>query len=233
MPLVVDYLAFSHFTVDRLGQCSQDTLPVISIVDLFSRVPFMAHSLCYYETERMGKMKKRHNFKPYAIHILAINAIDEETFYLPAEQNAIIVCTNRSNRFIYACRPENILIMDFLDVEDKRIPGAFNRAHARMMIRFVENLSDHVTDIYVCCSKGGSRSPAVAAALLRMSGRKDADVWKNLYYVPNTLVYLNLCREFGFPTTRFSTWIRTHVNNRAFRKAQKGKPCKYERWQIL
>ena len=142
----------------------------------------------------MYRKKKIRNLKKYTVHILAITAVNAETFDLPPKQNAIIVCTNRYNKFIYACKPENILIIDFPDVEDKRYPGAFNSAHARKIIRFIKGLSDEVTDIYVCCSKGGSRSPAVAAALLRMSGRKDMAVWNNPYYVPNTLVYLRLCR---------------------------------------
>lgn len=179
-------------------------------------------------------MKKIRNIKKYVIHILAITAIDAETFDLPMEQNAIIVCTNRDNKYIYdICRPENILIINFTDVENKKFPGAFNGAHARKIINFINSLSDNITDLYVCCSKGGSRSPAVAAALLRMSGRKDSDVWNNPFYVPNTLVYLRLCREFGLPVTIFSTWIRTQKNKLAFRRAQKGIPCKYERWQII
>lgn len=69
-------------------------------------------------------MGKRYNLKTYTIHILAIRAIDVETFDLPTEQNAIIVCTYCDNLFIYAFKPENILIMDFPDVEDKKF-----RAH--------------------------------------------------------------------------------------------------------
>lgn len=171
--------------------------------------------------------------KKYTIHILAIPAIDDETFYLPAEQIAIIVCTKRSNSSIYKLNRENILVMDFPDVEDKKYPGAFSRAHAGRIIRFIKDLSDDVTDIYVCCSKGGSRSPAIAAALLKMSGRKDRAVWDNPYYVPNRLVYIRLCREYGLSVTRLSVRLLTRRNRRAYKRAQKGKPCKYERWQII
>lgn len=173
------------------------------------------------------------SLKKYVIHILAIRAIDEGTFDLPPKQNAIIVCTDRDNKYINLCLPENILIINFPDVEDERYPGAFNGAHARKIIKFIRNLSEDVTDIYVCCSKGGSRSPAVAAALLRMSGRSDMDVWRNPYYVPNTLVYFTLCREYGMPIDMFSVRIRTLINERAFKMVQDGKPTKYERWQIL
>jgi len=171
--------------------------------------------------------------KKYTIHILSVTAINCETFDLPQEQNAVIVCTERINRFVYTCKPENILILNFPDVEDYKYPGAFNGAHARKIISFIQNLSEQVTDIYVCCSKGGSRSPAVAAALLRMSGRSDKDVWLNPYYVPNTLVYLRLCQEYGLAVSKFSVRLRQIINEWAFRMAKKGRPCKYERWQIL
>ena len=171
--------------------------------------------------------------KKYKIHILAVTAINGETFDLPTEQNAIIVCCERINEYVYKCRPENTLILNFPDAEDKNYPGAFNGAHARKIISFVQNLSDEVTDIYVCCSKGGSRSTAVAAALLRMSGRSDKPVWHNPYYVPNTLVYLRLCREYGVAVSRFTVWLKSQMNRRAFLRVKRGKPCKYERWQIL
>lgn len=171
--------------------------------------------------------------KKYKIHILAVTAISAETFDLPAERNAIIVCCERINRFVYQCSPENTLILDFPDVEDKKFPGAFNRAHARRIIGFIENLSEQVTDLYVCCSKGGSRSTAVAAALMRMSIRSDKDVWENPFYVPNTLVYYTLCKEYGLHITKLSVLFKKWKNDMSYRRSQKGKPCKYERWQIL
>ena len=171
--------------------------------------------------------------KKYAIHILAVSAINGETFDLPQEQNAIIVCTDEENEHIYQCLSENILIINFPDVKDKNYPNAFNREHAKRIIHFVQHLSEKVTDIYVCCTQGSSRSAAVAAALLRMSGRSDKAVWCNPYYAPNTLVYSNLCREYGILTTGISVKIRELMNKRAFKAAKKGKKLCYERWQIL
>lgn len=169
----------------------------------------------------------------FTIHILAITAIESDTFDLLPERNAIIVCGRRISKYVYKCKNENILILDFADVEDKNCLGAFNTAHARKIISFVRNVSDEVTDLYICCSKGGSRSPAVAAALLRMSGRSDKDVWRNPYYVPNTLVYYRLCKEYGLVFSAVFVRLRKYINNLSFRRVQKGKPCRYERWQIL
>ena len=83
------------------------------------------------------------------------------------------------------------------------------------------------------CSKGGLRSPAVAAALLKMSVRSDEAVCRNPYYVPNTLVYYRLCRENGLRISKMGVWLKVMTNRRVFSLAQKGRPCKYERWEIL
>ena len=171
--------------------------------------------------------------KQYAIHILPTSAIRVDTFDLPQRQNAIIICNGQSNQDISLCLPYNTLVMDFPDIEDPRHIGAFNAAHARKIIGFVRSLSFDVTDIYVCCSKGSSRSPAVAAALLRMSGRSDKAVWMNPFYVPNLLVYYGLFHTWGFHTTRFSVWCRHLANVRAFKRAQRRKKTEYERWEIL
>ena len=171
--------------------------------------------------------------KKYTIHILAVKAVDHETFDLPPEQNAVIVCTEHDNPYIRGCLPENVLVIDFPDVRGERYPGAFGREHARKIVHFLCGLSDCVTDVYVCCEKGESRSPAVAAALLMASGRSDAAVWNNPYYAPNPLVYRHLCREYGLRVTLLSVWVRSVKNRRAFRMVKKGKRTTYERWQIL
>ena len=118
--------------------------------------------------------------------------------------------------------------MNFRNVENKRPPNAFNKADAKRIINFVL-----VTDIYVCCSQGISRNPAVAAFLLKASGRNDMVVWRNPYYSPNTLVYALLCQEYGIRSSFLSAKVRKIANKKAFRSIQKGKSCEYERWEIL
>ena len=117
--------------------------------------------------------------------------------------------------------------MRFLDVEDPRVSGAFQYIHAEAIIRYINRLPDEVTDLYVCCSKGQSRSAAVAAALLRMSGRSDDPVW------PNALVYYRLCREAGILVTPMEVLTKRKQNEKAYLDLQQGKPCNYERWQII
>ena len=180
-------------------------------------------------------MKKRIFLKKYAIHVLAVPAVDADAFDLLMNQNALISCTDkRSTEFLKSGDIIHKLIMEFPDEDDSRIPGTFNEAHARGIIRFLEDLPDSVTDLYVCCSKGQSRSAALAAAFLKGSGRKDRDVWMNPFYVPNILVYKRMCNALGICMPWLLVLLKKWINECAYRKAQKaGNAGKYERWQIL
>ena len=172
--------------------------------------------------------------KKYVIHILAVPAVSGKVFDIPYSNCAIILCTSRSNAFIDSIRCEK-LVLDFLDVEDRRHDRAFDRACASTIISFINKLPANISDLYVCCSKGGSRSAGCAAALMLMSGRSDRDVWRNPFYTPNTLVFRLLCQEYGiFMPMIFVRW-RKWINERSFKKAQKrnGDTGEYERWQIL
>lgn len=178
------------------------------------------------------KMNKR--IKKYCIHILAASGLTPDAFDLPMQRYAVIICTNRTNDFIDKYIINNKLVLDFPDVEDRHYPGAFNYAHARAIIRFLSALPDEVTDLYVCCSKGSSRSPAVAAAILKASGRSDAPVWHNPFYVPNLLVYERLCRSFGIFMPHIVVLWKNLMNTIAFKIAKhRGNGGKFERWQIL
>ena len=175
-------------------------------------------------------------FKKYTIHILAITAFNpklyELPFDLPQERNAVIICTGRENEY-FKNYEGNKLEVAFLDVEDPRVIGGFRYAHARAIIRFLELLPDEVTDLYVCCSKGQSRSAGVAAALIRMSGRDDDIVWKNPFYNPNSLAYYRLCKQAGLPVTPLEVQTKKRQNEKAYLELQEGKPTKFERWQII
>ncbi len=175
-----------------------------------------------------------HRLKRYTIHIMAVPGLSPEAFDLPMRQYGVIICTDRTNEFIDNRITHNKLVINFPDVEDKNYPGAFNGAHARVIINFLRTLPEEVSDLYVCCSKGGSRSPAVAAAILKASGRSDAQVWHNPFYVPNLLVYERLCRGFGIFMPHIVVLWKNLINKVSFRLAKhRGDGGKYERWQIL
>ena len=172
--------------------------------------------------------------RKFTIHILAIPAINHDIIDQPAERTALIVCTPRSNKSINLFSPKNTLIMPFSDVEVKGASGAINQSHARIIIKFLRKLPHEVTDLYICCSKGASRSPAVAAAVLRMSGRSDKVIWNNPYYAPNTLVYQTICREFGlFTPTFYVEYLRKRNSEKYKESVKNGHTSGYERWQII
>ena len=179
-------------------------------------------------------MNKKITLKRYVIHILAINAINADAFDRPYDQTALISCTDRTNQFLSSNVFPHKLVVPFLDVEIKNHPGAFNDNHAHQIIRFLQGLPEDVTDLYVCCSKGGSRSAALAAALLKASGRSDAPVWKNPFYVPNKLVYQRMCRSLGITMPHLAVRLKAASNARQYKKAKRrGSSGEFERWQLL
>ena len=177
---------------------------------------------------------RQHLIKKYTIHILAIPAIKPELFDIPISQCAIISCTDRKNRYVFMFPATQRCLIPFADSEDTTHPYAITAAQARLIIRFLRRLPDEVTDLYVCCSKGGSRSPAVAAAVLRMSGRSDKAVWENPFYVPNRLVYRVICQEFGLHASESYVNQLAELNMKCYLDAvYNGNTGGYERWQII
>ena len=179
-------------------------------------------------------MNGKVRLKRYAIHILAVPVVTEEAFDLPPEQTALIVCSNRTNRFIDGDTGIRKIVLPFADVEDEKRSDAFTDAHANDAVRFLRELPESVTDLYICCSEGASRSPAIAAAVLKASGRSDCAVWKNPFYAPNRLVYRKMCAALGIFMPRPLVRYKESMNKTAYRKSKKTRSAgKYERWQIL
>ena len=177
---------------------------------------------------------RQRRIKKYTIHILAIPGIKPDLFDIPIQKCAIIACTDRDNKYLSLFPPKQLCVVPFADIEVRDDPMAINRAHARYIIRFLRQLPEEVTDLFVCCSKGGSRSPGAAAAILRMPGRSDRVVWDNPYYVPNWLVYQTMCREFGLFAPHWYVMHLVRRNCRCYKKlVENNGVCKYERWQII
>ena len=179
-------------------------------------------------------IRNKTKLKPYVSHMLPITAIRSDTFDLPMEQNAVISCADSVNRYLDSGEILYKLIIPFPDVDNKRITGAFDVRHAKTIMQFLCDLPETVTDLYVCCSEGISRSTALAAALLKASKRSDREVWNNSFYAPNALVYNRMCRELGIFMPGFLVSLKKAVNKTQYRKAKKkGTVGKYERWKII
>lgn len=90
---------------------------------------------------------------------------------------------------------DNVLLVPFLDTENRSHPYAFTRDLATCIMEFFIGIPDDA-DVFVCCDSGESRSPALAAALLMFQGCNDSNIWKDSTYRPNRLVYNIACEVF-------------------------------------
>ena len=113
------------------------------------------------------------------------------------------------------------LWLAFDDVVDKNHINAMKMEHAEIIRHFVLTLPRDITTLIICCAGGFSRSPAIAAGILKGLGYSDMHIWKNPRYSPNMLCYRMMLKAFG-KSTIFS-WVKKCISEKAFSKAQKHK----------
>lgn len=96
---------------------------------------------------------------------------------------------------------QDSLVLAFHDVEPLPIfgfPPGFHLmtpAQAGQIREFFEKHNGTVETLVVHCEMGISRSPAVAAALCRVSGEDDGHFWRE--YEPNRFVYKQVLQAFN------------------------------------
>ena len=170
----------------------------------------------------------------YVIHVLSVKVLSPDAFDLPDENYALIVVSNDVQTSVSdLCKKHHFLRLSFEDVGERN-PNACSESDAKTVLAFLNALPTTVTDLYICCDYGESRSPAIAATVLLASGRSDCDVWDNPYYHPNALVFSVFCRTFGIALTETDVLMRIQKNEQAFRNAINHVPGKgYEKWQLL
>lgn len=148
------------------------------------------------------------------LHICPIKML-----YLILEQQenplyiAAILCSDTEIR---ANKLRNIpyIYERFSDVTDRR-QGTFETAQAEHIASFVNLLPEQITDLYVCCDAGESRSAAIAAAIMRYWDMDDTVIWKNPQYHPNTLVYKVQMQAFGLCVTESQCAQRKQMSEEA------------------
>ena len=135
---------------------------------------------------------------------------------LSDENAAYILCFSHDKQV--TADGENTLVLHFQDLDDDKSPDAFQVSHAKQIVRFYEQIrdNDRITCIFVCCDGGISRSPAIAAALMRAQGQNDNVIWSDREYDPNTLVYRRLCHAFGHPVTSRELRRKVRQNREAW-----------------
>ena len=168
----------------------------------------------------------------YKIHISSIRALTEDTFADVAGDYAVISCAERTSRYLSLCPASRLLQLTFADTLNEADPGGFTAEHGKRIRAFVETLPESVSDLFVFCDAGESRSTAIAAALLLASGRSDNAVWDNPFYHPNTLVFARLCQVFGMELGKEQIAGKRRQSEEAFRNAAKH-GISHERWEVI
>ena len=101
---------------------------------------------------------------------------------------------------------------------DYECPGrSFSKADAAAFADFIKNLEADV--LYCCCDAGESRSPAVAAAVMRYFSLDDMQIWENPHYHPNMLVFEKLAGALGVAVSDEEKDFRFYINQKAFQDA--------------
>lgn len=165
------------------------------------------------------------------IHVLPIKGLSDEVIE-NISTSAVIAISSVPERLgrvgLY-----NWCALSFADVENPDMKDAFTINHATLIKNFILELPSILTDLYICCDSGESRSPAIAAVLLILSGRSDDCVWNNPFYKPNLLVYRVMCKAFGIIITEEELFAKKQQNEQALSNAiESADVHNFKRWEI-
>lgn len=170
--------------------------------------------------------------KPYVIHIFSAFWLRSDMFDLPPDNYAFVICTRYIYKYEAVLKPFYWMVSEFEDTDDKRNSESFNLRDAKKICDYILTLPSWVTDIYICCDHGQSRSPAVAASVLLATGRSDDPVWSNPHYKPNILVFKLMCQAFGIKMTTPMLILRK-LKNRIARSGMSKRSNKHELWEMI
>ena len=170
------------------------------------------------------------------IHICSIKGLTEDMldqYELPA----LIICSSWASRLVKALFADDFCAVSFLDLIDANKAGAVQPQHADVILSFLYTLGSlpkKITDLFICGDGGDSRSPAIAAAIIRSLGRDDRAVWENPFYTPNILVYYRMCRASGISVSWEEVLKLRQLNEEAYREAQRNNgQTSHKRWEVL
>ena len=101
------------------------------------------------------------------------------------------------------------------DLDREVAHRSFSREDAEAYSEFIRNLPE-VDYLYCCCDAGESRSPAIAAAILRYYGQDDEYIWKNPRFHPNMLVFQRMTESLGIPVPDEEMDRLIYISDKAF-----------------
>ena len=235
MDRILDGSAFAmgiDFQVERVvvnGAVNDSFLRAIDCLDI------QLQRMRSYLTGRKLDLKP-YRMEDYRIHIYPIKGLTEDML-AQYEFPALILCSSRVSRLVKALFADDFCAVSFLDTIDVNDEGAMQPQHADTILSFLYSLDSSITsitDLFICCHSEDSRSPAIAAAILRLLGKDDRAVWENPFYTPNILVYYRMCRASGISVSWEEVLKLRQLNEEAYRKAQmnNGQTC-HKRWEVL
>ena len=144
----------------------------------------------------------------YKIHIASIkHLLHLKSTAYDHQHCAAILCSADFRQITRQIPFRYFIRLKFQDTNDPTDGNSFSSAQAKELTGFLSGLPAGITDLYIACDAGCSRSPAIAAALLRASHRSDMLIWKNPRYYPNPLVYKTLCDAYRL----FTPEIMVHL----------------------
>ena len=103
----------------------------------------------------------------------------------------------------------------FRDTSRKDDYGAMSKDQAEEIKDYAQSVSGSVHTLIISCPAGISRSPAIAAGILKGLGYSDMLIWKNPAYSPNVLCYQRMLKAFG--KSRIPVPFKKHASKCAFR----------------
>lgn len=135
---------------------------------------------------------------------------------LPVASAAII----SSSEYLDASRiPIPFAYADYMDF-DYESPRSFTELQASEFAEFIKPMKHNVTDLFVCCDAGESRSPAIAAAIHRWLGQHDHHIWRNPKYHPNVLCFKRMADAFDIQVADEEIDTLIYTNRTAFALAK-------------
>lgn len=138
-----------------------------------------------------------------------------------ADTSVIILSTSGEPRWKYVDMFFDSLVLNYDDVIDGADPYAYTDEMAARVATLVHSVEANisVTNLYVVCDYGESRSAGLAAAVIRYLGAEDLYLWDSAIYHPNPLVYRKTCAALGIEVTDEDISYLTEINQKTFREA--------------
>lgn len=149
------------------------------------------------------------------------------------DDQCVYVIVSSSHRYDALAERDNVIVLHFADDEEGKRTDSVNEHDVKTIVDFLNR--SEASDAFISCDEGKSRSPAIAAGLLKCSGREDSYIWRSSDYRPNALVYKSFLQYFiqhSYPSHAVAKELkniasRSNEEYRYFRR--KGKDLEYDK----